>query len=75
MEVWIWVIALVLGALIPVIAVTFLATKALRLGNKLAPLASDVKLLQQAVKDNPEAVKFFSDASQATNKPEKTGPR
>jgi hypothetical protein len=75
MEFWIWVIALALGVLIPVLAVAFLATKALRLGKKLAPLTSDIKLLQQAVKDNPEAVKFFSDASQATNKPGKAGPR
>lgn len=65
MEFWIWVIALSLGALIPVIAIGFLGTKALRLGKKMSPLASDVKLLQQAVKDNQEAVEFFSKASQA----------
>jgi hypothetical protein len=65
MEFWIWVIALSLGVLIPVLAIGFLGTKALRLGKKMSPLASDVKLLQQAVKDNPEAVEFFSKASQA----------
>ena len=58
-------IALSLGVLIPVLAIAFLGTKALRLGKKLSPLASDVKLLQQAVKDNPEAVEFFSKGSQA----------
>ena len=65
MEFWIWVIALSLGVLIPVLAIAFLGTKSLRLGKKLSPLASDVKLLQQAVKDNPEAVEFFSKGSQA----------
>ena len=65
MEFWIWVIALSLGVLIPVLAIGFLGTKALRLGKKMSPLASDVKLLQQAVKNNPEAVQFFSGATQA----------
>lgn len=65
MEFWIWVIALSLGVLIPVLAIGFLGTKALRLGKKMSPLASDVKLLQQAVKNNPEAVEFFSKGSQA----------
>jgi hypothetical protein len=65
MEFWIWVIALSLGVLIPVLAIGFLGAKALRLGKKMSPLASDVKLLQQAVKDNPEAVEFFSKGSQA----------
>lgn len=65
MEFWIWVIALSLGVLIPVLAIGFLGAKALRLGKKMSPLASDVKLLQQAVKNNPEAVEFFSKGSQA----------
>jgi hypothetical protein len=75
MEFWIWAIALGLGVLIPLLAFTFLATKALRLGKKLVPLVTDVKLLLQVVKDNPEAVKFFSNASQAQKKPKKTGAR
>ena len=65
MEFWIWVIALSLCVLISVLAIGFLGTKALRLGKRMSPLASDVKLLQQAVKDNPEAVEFFSKGSQA----------
>lgn len=74
MELWIWVIALSLGVLIPLIAITFVATKALHLGKKISPLATDVKLLQQALKDNPEAVRFFTEAAKSPNEAIKSKP-
>ena len=71
MELWIWLTALGLGLLIPILALTWLASRGVILLNKLRPFADQVAKFSKDAQQYPEAVKFYSELAQPEQTPAK----
>ena len=64
MELWIWLTAFGLGLLIPILALTWLASRGVILLKKLKPFADRVAKFSKDAQQYPEAVKFYSELAQ-----------
>jgi hypothetical protein len=71
MELWIWLTAFGLGLLISILALAWLASRAIKLFKKLKPFSDRVAQFNKAAQQYPEAVKFYSGLAQ----PEQTPPK
>jgi hypothetical protein len=71
MELWIWLTAFGLGLLIPILALTWLASRGVILLKKLKPFADQVAKFSKDAKQYPEAVKFYSELAQPEQTPAK----
>ena len=71
MELWIWLTAIGLGLLIPILALTWLASRGVILLKRLKPFADQVAKFSKDAKQYPEAVKFYSELAQPEQTPAK----
>jgi hypothetical protein len=71
MELWIWLTAFGIGLLVPILAVTWLASRGVILLKKLKPFADRVAKFSSDAKQYPEAVKFYSELAQSDQIPAK----
>ena len=71
MELWIWLTAFGLGLLIPILALTWLASRGVILLKKLKPFADRVAKFSKDAQQYPEAVKFYSELAQPEQTPAK----
>jgi hypothetical protein len=71
MELWIWLTAFGLGLLISILALAWLASRAIILLKKLKPFSDRVARFNKAAEQYPEAVKFYSELAQPEQTPAK----
>jgi hypothetical protein len=71
MELWIWLTAFGLGLLISILALGWLASRAIILLKKLKPFSDRVAQFNKAAEQYPEAVKFYSELAQPEQTPAK----
>jgi hypothetical protein len=71
MELWIWLTAFGLGLLISILALAWLASRAIILFKKLKPFSDRVAQFNKDAEQYPEAVKFYSGLAQPEQTPTK----
>jgi hypothetical protein len=71
MELWIWLAALALGAVIFLAALALLTLRGVTVAKKLKPFAQQLVAFKKSTEQYPEAVEFYSRLAQSQEFPDR----